>query len=284
MSAFGGDLRDRIRPKADLPAPDDAFIVAFARLLLTRLPQHIAFALGEGMDAFSNAALAASLLGVLVLTGAASARFRVTWVWIFAAIIVVGLHAIAVRSSGQLLPSWGALDENWNVSGKFYAIVASVITVLALRIDPRALGLTWRWDRQAMIAWAFLAAVTLILIGLAFAAPDRPSDWGERLYQATLPGLDEELFYRGLLLAILLKAFASVPNPLASLVPAVITTLAFVGAHALVIEEGAFTLRLTGIASPLIAGTLLVWLRLQTGGLLAPILLHNTINSVFRWL
>ena len=251
---------------------------------MTRLPESVAFILGDGMDVVLNGVFAASLLAVLVLTGAVAARSRVTWVWIIAAIVVTGLHSIAIRSAGQWLPTWGALDESWNVSGKSYAIAASLLMALALRIDRRTIGVTWRWDRRALIAWAAFAALTLILIGLALAAPDTSSGWDERLYQATLPGLDEELFYRGLLLAILLKAFASVPNRLAWLAPAVITTLAFVGAHALVIEEGALTLRSSGIASPLVAGTLLVWLRLQTGGLLAPILLHNTINSVFRWL
>ena len=236
------------------------------------------------MDAVLNAAVAASLFAVLALTGAAAARFRVAWPWIVAAIVVTGLHALAIRSAGLWLPTWGGLDDNWNVSGKGYAIAASLLMVLALRVDRRALGFAWRWDREAMIAWAGLAALTLILIGLALATANQPSTWDERLYQATLPGLDEELFYRGLLLALLLKAFNSASGRLAWLAPAVIITLAFVGAHALVIEDGALALRPSGIATPLIAGTLLVWLRLQTGGLLAPVLLHNIINSVFRWL
>ena len=236
------------------------------------------------MDAILNAAVAAGLVALLALTGAMAARFRVDWAWIVAAIAVTGLHALALRSSGEWLPTWGVLDHNWNVSGKGYAIAASVFLVLAFRIDLHALGITWRWDRKAMIGWVSLAALALILIGLAVAAPDQPSAWDERLYQATLPGLDEELFYRGLLLALLLKAFDAVPGRLAWLAPAVIITLAFTGAHALVVEDGVLALRPSGIASPLIAGTLLVWLRLQTGGLLAPVLLHNTINSVFRWL
>ena len=103
----------------------------------------------------------------------------------------------------------------------------------------------------------------------------------ERLaFQATMPGLDEELFFRGLLLALLLKAFderwSLFGAPVGPAAAAI--TFFFAAGHGLAVANGALHFDL---ASFLITGALgfgLLWLRQRTGSLVAPILVHNLLN------
>lgn len=66
------------------------------------------------------------------------------------------------------------------------------------------------------------------------------------------------------------------------MVPAVLVTLLFALAHVILVSDGAVRLHPPGASTALIVGGILVWLRLRTGGLAAPILLHNVVNTAFR--
>ena len=98
-----------------------------------------------------------------------------------------------------------------------------------------------------------------------------------------MPGLDEELFYRGVLLLTLNEAFGRPIRVFGAPMGrgSVLSSLAFGLAHALVYADGAFTFDALLMATSGVSALLLVWLKEKTGSLLLPILMHNFGNAVF---
>jgi uncharacterized protein len=103
----------------------------------------------------------------------------------------------------------------------------------------------------------------------------------ERLfYQATMPGLDEELFFRGLLFALFLRAFITdTPASTAAFWPAAaIVTFLFAAGHAFAFHKGGLAFDAGFLAFTAALGFGFLWIRQRTGSLLLPILAHNVIN------
>lgn len=227
-------------------------------------------------------ALSASGLLILSLIAAGVNRGQVRWRWIVIAVLAVALHDVALTRFGHLLPPWPTLDADWNVSGKLYAIVAVLVMAALLRMPRSELGLVMGTGARARLGWIVCIGLVAALAGLALVMPGERAPWSTLAYQATLPGLAEELFYRGLLLALLMRAFAPAGDRAAVVTAAVMVTALFVQAHVLIAGDGRVEVHPAGGTTSLIVGTVLVWLRLRTGGLAAPVLLHNSVNTLFR--
>lgn len=203
--------------------------------------------------------------------------------------ILVGLGCLAVYWLAIVLGA-GLQDKvpllaplHWNWLGKVVAIGVSLGIVAVLPILTRSnVGLVWSFRphamRDAAIAIAVLCAVSW---GAEAWAADGTDTSPERLlFQATMPGLDEELFMRGILLALFVQGFGTsksrlgAPFGLAELA----VTFLFAAGHALRFAQGAiqFDPVIFGLTGFLGAG--LAWLRQRTGSLAVPVLAHNLIN------
>jgi len=222
-------------------------------------------------------------LGVTAAVGLMAAlalRGKVEWGWFAAALLLmVAYDALLTRGYGHIpLHVW---PSDWNWAGKAMALALSLAVVLAL--GPRRVGLTLKQDPKGLPgALALSAALVAVFLGLALFFPGQGTDPDTLAFQLTMPGLDEELFYRGVLLLMLNEAFRGPLNILGAPMGwgALISSVAFGLAHALGYSEGGFTfdamtLLLTG--GPAL---LLVWLREKTGSLLLPVVLHNFANSI----
>lgn len=172
----------------------------------------------------------------------------------------------------------------WNWLGKLLAVATSLVIVACLPRAWRAdAGVAWRWTTGWVVP---VIAATAVLCAFSWGlqaalTPKEPFDGARFAYQALMPGLDEELFYRGLLLAILLQAFARTrPVGGAHLGwAALIVTALFAIAHGLRltpagVEWSPLVLAVTGLI-----GFGLVWIRLRCGNIYAPLLVHNLINA-----
>jgi membrane protease YdiL (CAAX protease family) len=113
-----------------------------------------------------------------------------------------------------------------------------------------------------------LLSYPLHVITAGRSAPVPPDAW---LFVATMPGLAEEVAFRGVLLAAAERAapaarmIAGVPVTLG----AALLTAAFVGLHGFGV----------GMLVSVLPGALLyLWLRLHTGSVLLPIVAHNLWN------
>lgn len=152
------------------------------------------------------------------------------------------------------------------------------------------IGVALLHDRQTVLAlfrpcepWlirSILIGLSITAVGAAASAliGDRPERHGLEYfaYQATMPGIGEELGFRGLVLGVLLASLGQWANSaLRITVLLVIAAIPFASLH--ILERSGFALAAL-FAFTLYAGIALGWLRLTTGSLFAAMLAHNVAN------
>lgn len=121
-----------------------------------------------------------------------------------------------------------------------------------------------------MFAWTFEASLH-----------DGPDLSAERLlFQGLMPGLDEELVYRGILLALFARAFPPGREIAGARIGVadIAVTFLFAAGHGLYVAHDGLILGWHGLIEAGVIGSALVWLRRRTGSLIAPVLAHNLAN------
>lgn len=181
------------------------------------------------------------------------------------------VDAVVCMGSLQLNPEWLGLSYNW--LGKAFCALAALAFVFLgpLRREEVGICMPRRWN--GTFQWVLLG---IVLVGM-FLTPDMQAGRESFLYELTLPGIAEELTYRGILLAFLLRAYGDdargqwLATVVASVAFACIHDLDFHGAR-LVCPPGPFVFHFA-------MGLFFAWIRLATGSLLMPILAHNIDNT-----
>jgi len=225
-------------------------------------------------------------VGVVALGGLAAAvlmKGRVRWGWLVAALLLMAVYdAVLTRGYGHIPLSFGS--SNWNWEGKALAVLLSLVVASLPVIGWRRAGMTLKQDRRGLTGALILSGpLAVLFLGLALYFPGQGFDPDSLAFQLTMPGLDEELFYRGVLLLMLNEAFGKPLRILGASMGwgAALSSLAFGLTHALGYSDGGFTFEPLLMASTGGAALLLVWLREKTGSVLLPILLHNYGNAIF---
>lgn len=229
----------------------------------------------------------ASLAVVLALSALRAVRMQTGWL---VAAIVIHAGYLATNTTGlpflDLELVFG--DLNWNWDGKIFSIIATILiltilTVCSRRVNFEAAGVTLRQHEGSVLpAWIATAILAALAIAAEIAVSDGRSLGAERfLFQATMPGLDEELYFRGLLLLVLSLAIQSgSANMLGASISwaGMVTTLLFGLGHSLFWREGAASFSSAAFIYTFILGFGILWIRQRTGSILIPILAHNLIN------
>jgi len=239
------------------------------------------------MDAVVSITGAVALLLLLGLAAGITGRGRINLRWLLLAGALVFVNDAALTGLYGLLPQL-LPESDWNWQGKLLALAISLAIAAHPAFGWQRVGLTLVQDRKGLPMALVVSAALLILFAVpALLSDDGAAEPGRIAFQLTMPGLEEEPFYRGILLFALVQAL---PGRWRGLGidwnwGALLTCVAFGLAHALSFEAGSFeadwfdfdpmTFALTGIPA-----ILLVWLRERTGSLLLPILLHNYANSI----
>ena len=218
-----------------------------------------------------------------VIIGTFSRGRRIDWRWLLAAVMTMVVYELL------LTRCWGAVPDplggtDWNWTGKLLALGLSLAIASLPVVGWRRVGLTLHQDR-AHLRGPLILSITLAILFLALALwlPGEGVDGETLAFQLTMPGLDEELFYRGVLLLMFNEAFGRPLRVLGTQMGwgALLTSLAFGLVHALGYDDGAYTFSAMAMATTGISALLLVWVREKTGSLLLPILLHNFGNAIF---
>lgn len=146
------------------------------------------------------------------------------------------------------------------------------------------------WDRAGFTRpaphwWFPVLAITLGALGVQLVAgpvAHIPVTTETFLFQAIVPGLDEELLFRGVLFGLIVAALPQRdhrwgPGPLWAVA---ITTVLFGLAHGIQVDPS-FTLTVEpgAILYTAFTGAILGWVRVHTGSLWPAILVHNGINT-----
>lgn len=211
-------------------------------------------------------------------------------------LLTVALVAFLVNGALLSVPSWlGIGFGNYNWAGKLLSIAVLWTAVLTVPALAPARAFLRRpsvgWIAPTVMCTAFLAGATFAL-NLYFG---NTSAWSFETiaYQATLPGIEEELVFRTILLGLFAAAMAptrcrrtsgSAPPPgerRAELFAAIISSLLFGLAHGFFLDDAfrpqfdAISFAYTGAI-----GVGLARLALQTRSILPAIFAHNIVNLV----
>lgn len=193
------------------------------------------------------------------------------------------VYFLLLRSRG-VIPNPVLLDDltlNW--FGKALSLAGTIMIIWFLpRVGFRAAGLTWKQNKSSLIPVIRTGGLVLIITtGGAFLIASSPNTSLENLlWQATMPGLDEELFFRGLLLLLLHQAFGKDLKIWGAETGwGLWLVTAFFGLlHGVTVQRGELDVNLWVIVSTGFIGFVETWMRERTGSLVAPVLFHNSIN------
>jgi membrane protease YdiL (CAAX protease family) len=223
------------------------------------------------------------LFALFVLVPIVATRNKVNWKWVTLAIGLFIVHKIILfLGVAGIYPDLISGRYNWE--GKLAAIL--FLLLLAWRIFPNeheewGLRISQKGDAPVAGLWAaafvFLAGTGMALFYFGGVREGETSDW---LYQLSMPAIEEEIYYRGIMLLILDRAFDSKWKwaKVNWTWGAVIMIAMFYFTHIVHVDPNWDFSIVWGDFLPGVYGLLLMYLRLATGSLLLPILLHGWIN------
>jgi membrane protease YdiL (CAAX protease family) len=181
----------------------------------------------------------------------------------------------------NLARSLDFIPGNWNWSGKILSLVFSLVVIFLLRLSPDAVGV--RKPEHPKIGW--IALGLFIVWGACLGSMFKPGafDAETLAFQATMPGLAEEIAYRGIAPAILLTLMYRKPHideiPWAVILA---TSVVFGFWHALSFAHGKFAFETLSGLFPFVGSIAGGWLRFKTKSLLVVILGHGLANVAFH--
>lgn len=209
---------------------------------------------------------------------------------------LIGLAALLFGLVGLLLslPFWYPplkLGLHYNWTGKLLSIVVFLVLIYGFRVvSPAEAGL--RRPAPGSLRWVLPVVLGLAALGFTAGFLERHSQagaspgWEDNLYQLTMPGLEEELFFRGVWLGLLARVFPrTLPLPgTRTSWGGVVGLVLFVLVHVLSFDQGPRQWLPTvhfawgNVAGVALLGTLFLWVRERTGSTLAAAATHNLMN------
>jgi uncharacterized protein len=238
----------------------------------------------EGNDLNGFIGLVGVLTLLLFVGGAfgllSKSSFDLKWLGTTAGLVALN-DFLLTRGYGlmpEILP-----PGDWNWQGKVLALLATLAIATLPAFGWRASGIRLDQAKGSLMSSlpiVFVYCAFFAVLALAFES--EPSSSEEIAFQLTMPGLEEELFYRGILLLTLDRAFNGRVQFLGVKWGwgAVLSCGLFGLAHAFSFSDGQFAFDPITMALTAVPSFIAVWLRLRTGSLLLPVLLHNFGNSI----
>ena len=202
--------------------------------------------------------------------------------WLLVAALLVLVNDAMLTNVYGLLPDVFR-GSDWNWQGKSLALIATLAIAALPAFGWKRSGLTWHQAAGSLKASLPVMLIYMgFFVGLAWAFPSAPASAETIAFQLTMPGFEEEPYYRGILLFALDRAFLARKSFLGVDWGwgAILSCVLFGLAHAFGYSDGQFsfdplTMALTGV--PSIIG---VWLVLKTRSVLLPVVLHNFGNAI----
>lgn len=230
-------------------------------------------------QALVEIAIHCAVVGALaVLAG----RGRLRPGWLLAALLLMVLRDALVLRGYGLVPNLFP-GSDWNWTGKLLALAGLLAVALLPAFGARRCGLVLRQAPGAGVAWGIFAGIAVLLFALAAWYGDGRADADTIAFQWSMPGFEEELFYRGLLLLALHEALdAGKPTRFAGIGwGGVVASVAFGLGHALYWRDGGLSFEAMAFAVTGGPALLVAWFRTRTGSLVLPVLAHNVANGAF---
>jgi len=231
-------------------------------------------------------ALALSLVCLLLSSPALVKSGQRTYAFLSVLFVFVLTTSTDLR---RIFPAIPRIPGRYNWTGKLFELVVSVIAISLLtriggwRREEFGLKLSFA-PGTGRDVWRFLVpALLLDTLVLSLIVPGQTPTLEDHLFQLSAPGLTEELAFRGVLMALLDRAFLGRVRVLGANLgwSAVVTSLLFGLWHGLdVSPRFAISLDLAPMMVPMAGGFVLAWCRARSGSLLLPIAVHSGMNEI----
>jgi membrane protease YdiL (CAAX protease family) len=164
--------------------------------------------------------------------------------------------------------------------GKIFAITGSVIFLLVYKkFELKDYFITFHQNKEHLKKALITVLVVFTVATVMNVTFSSPREWNVEsiAYQLTMPGLNEEIVYRGILLGLLVKIL----NPNSFLHPAILATALLFGmAHGLILNESyEVVFKAQAFFETMIMGMIWAWVTLKTGSIMLALLSHNLGNA-----
>lgn len=221
------------------------------------------------------------LLALFAIPGVLLFRRDFNGKWLLAALGLYIVNDICLTGGNDVIPP---LSPNlaWNWEGKLIALIATLAIASLPQFGWKRVGLRWHQGENPWLAYLVFGMVSLFFLGLALSQGDGSADLETIIFQWTMPGLEEEVFFRGTLLLALNEAFRKKVSFLGAPIGygGVLTSLIFGFAHALSFDAGAYSFDFMTFLVTGGPAFILLWLRERTGSVLLPVIGHNVANGL----
>jgi uncharacterized protein len=179
-----------------------------------------------------------------------------------------------------LVKSLNFIDSNWNWDGKIFGILFGIICYFVFRkYFSENDFFTLRQEKDGFKKSSF-AAIFIVVLAIVLAAISGSDKFNlETLaFQLMMPGIDEEIMFRGILLGLLMSALKSKTSFLGN--PSVLLTAILFGLmHALTIDKNnSVGFEPIYFVQTFIGGYAWGWITMKTRSILLAILSHNFSN------
>ena len=232
------------------------------------------------MEAFISSVTFAGI-AFLIFLAAKIADKRILLVFALLAAVYIGLDDF-VTGLPSLVKSLAVIPGKWNWAGKVLSLVLSGLVIVALKLSPKTIGLTLKQEHPWL---GFVAVLFFVVWGASLGLLFKPgaADAETLAFQAFMPGLSEEIVYRGIAPALLL-GLINRKAPVNGIPWAVVmaTAVIFGVLHGLKYSGGSFEFDSMSALFPFIGSIPGGWLRFKTKSLLVPVLGHGVANVAFH--
>ncbi len=236
----------------------------------------------------ANAGLATGMFLLFALPGLFKREAR-GWVPVVAIIALIDVFATLLPIVFRPLDFVGG---HWNWTGKIFSVAAmltiSVVLMATGRLTAREIGLTTRQapgTGRALLTVILPYLVVLAILMATTFGNGKPPTHETLLFEGTMPGLAEELSYRGVLLALFNKMFTGRVRFLGADIGygVVAVSIVFGLLHGMAFDSHfklQFSVPMVTVTG--LIGFLLAWLRVRTQSLALPVIVHNVTNLIFE--
>ena len=196
-----------------------------------------------------------------------------------------------VYSCLVFFPSWMStlriVEGEWNWSGKIYGIVGSLLFLIVFRKELGEHNFITLRQRSTSSKPILIVTIIAFVVAVMLAVLSVMKS-GERfeyyLFQFTMPGIDEELAFRSIMLGLLsntLKSRIYIRNISLGNPALLITSILFGLGHSFQIDpQWGVHQNWVEFFSSFAFGMLLGWLTLRSGSILMAIMIHDLINVI----
>lgn len=177
------------------------------------------------------------------------------------------------------------ITGHWNWSGKIMAVGSSVLFLIVYRkFKLNDYFLTFKQNPVFLKKGVAIVALLLIIGSVTSYIYSTPKEWNLEtiLFQLTMPGIDEEIAYRGIMMGLLtqvLKPGIRLSKHLQFNPSILITAILFGFAHGFFITDSySIVFKVYPVLRTMILGYIWGWITIKSGSVLLALISHNLGN------